>query len=271
MPDQVPAKERASARLRRRHAERLASGLCTRCGRLPPEPSHKLCGRCAEKRRAADKTRRDRARARGASYAGRDPVKCRRAERAGDRRRRRARREAGLCTRCGLRPAADGRSVCELCREAMRASERARYVARKAAGVCVRCGEPAAGGLSRCARHAALEAERVSPERRSAAGKKRYARRRARRRCVDCGIGTAGSARCPACAYRSNTRARAWHAVQAGPPFYTVIELDNGADHGTYETEAETAACLVFLGLRIDQVQIVSNVPLMAPSLTGVP
>ena len=61
-------------------------------------------------------------------------------------------------------------------------------------GVCVRCGEPAAGGLSRCARHAALEAERVSPERRSAASKKRYARRRARRRCVDCGIGTVGSA-----------------------------------------------------------------------------
>ena len=88
---------------------------------------------------------------------------------------------------------------------------------------------------------------------------------------MDCGALTAGAARCPACAYRSNTRGPAWHAAQAGPPFYTVIELDNGADHGTYETEAETAACLAFLGLRIDQVEIVSNVPLMAPSLTGVP
>ena len=271
MPDQGPAEERASARLRRRHAARVASGVCTRCGKAPPAPGLKVCASCAEKRRAADKTRRDRARARGAPYAGRDPVKCRRAERAADRRRRRARLEAGLCTCCGLRPPADGRSVCEPCREAARAAERARYAARKAAGVCVRCGEPAAGGLSRCARHAALEAERVSPERRSAASRKRYARRRARRRCVDCGAFSAGSARCPSCAYRSNTRAPAWHAVQAGPPFYTVIELDNGADHGTYETEAETAACLVFLGLRIDQVEIVSNVPLMAPSLTGVP
>ncbi len=271
MPDQAPAKERARVRLRQRHAERLASGLCTRCGKVPPEPGLKLCGRCAEKRRAADKARRDRARARGASYAGRDPVKCRRAERAADRRRRRERHEAGLCTRCGRNPPVDGRSVCEPCGEAVRAAERARYAARRAAGACVRCAEPAVGGSSRCARHAALEAERISTERRSAVRKTRYARRRARGVCVDCGAFSAGAARCPACAYRSNTRAPAWHAAQAGPPFYTVIEIDNGADHGTYETEAETAACLAFLGLRIDQVEIVSNVPLMAPSLTGVP
>ena len=38
---QDPAHRRA--RLRRRHAERIASGLCTRCGRLPPEPAFKLC------------------------------------------------------------------------------------------------------------------------------------------------------------------------------------------------------------------------------------
>ena len=271
MPDEVPARERASARLRRNHAARLASGLCTRCGRLPPESGLKVCASCAEKRRAADKARRDRARARGASYAGRDPVKCRRAERAADRRRRRARREAGLCTNCGLRPPVDGRSVCEPCGKVRRAVDRARYAARKAAGVCVRCAEPAIDGFSRCARHAALEAERVSPERRSATGKKRYVRRRARGQCVDCGVPSAGAARCPACAYRSNTRAPAWHASQVGPPFYTVIELDSGVDHGTYETEAETAACLAFLGLRIEQVEIVSNVPLMAPSLTGVP
>ena len=88
---------------------------------------------------------------------------------------------------------------------------------------------------------------------------------------MDCGIGTAGSARCPACASRSNTRAPVWHSAQPGPPFYTVIELETGIDHGTYDTEAEAAACLVFLGLRIDQVEILSNVPLLAPSLTGLP
>ena len=269
MADQAPAKESGNARLR--HAARIASGVCTRCGRFPPEPGLKVCGGCGEKRRAADRARRARARARGAAYAGRDPVKCRRANRAGDRRRRRARRKAGLCSDCGLRPPADGRSVCEPCREAQRAAERARYAARRAAGVCVRCAEPAIGGTSRCARHAALEAERVSPERRSAVRKKRYARRRARRRCVDCNGFAAGAARCPACAYRSNARAPAWHAAQVGPPFYTVIELATGEDHGTYDTEAEAAACLAFLGLRFDQVEILSNMPLMAPSLTGVP
>ena len=269
MSRQDPAQRRA--RLRLRHAERAAGGLCTRCAKVPPEPGLKVCARCGEKRRAADKARRDGARQEGKPYAGRDPVKRRRAGRAGDRRRRRARRDAGLCTNCGRSPPEDGRSVCEACREARRAAERARYAARKAAGLCVRCAEAAVGGSSRCARHAALEAARVSPKRRRAANRKRYARRRARRRCVDCGVGTAGSARCPACAYRSNTRAPARHAAQPGPPFYTVIELETGEDHGTYDTEAEAAACLVFLGLRIEQVEILSNAPLLAPSLTGVP
>ena len=271
MADQAPARESANARLRRRHAVRATSGLCTRCGRFPPEPGLKLCGSCGEKRRAADKARRARARQEGKPNAGRDPVKCRRANRAGDRRRRRARRQAGLCTDCGRNPPEEGRSVCEPCREAQRAAERARYAARRAAGACVRCAEPAIGGTSRCARHAALEAERVSPERRSAVRKKRYARRRARGVCVDCGVYAAGAARCAPCAYRSNARAPAWHATQVGPPFYTVIEAESGIDHGTYDTEAEAAACLVFLGLRIDQVEILSSVPLLAPSLTGVP
>ena len=271
MPSGDSAKERLNAGQRQRHAARAAQGLCTRCGRVPPEPGLKLCRSCGEKRRAADKARRARARARGAAYAGRDPVKCRRADRAGDKRRRRTRSEAGLCSKCGRNPAVDGRSVCEGCGEARRALDRRRYSARKAASVCVRCAEPAIGGSSRCARHAALEAERVSPKRKNATSRKRYVRRRAKRICVDCGAFAAGAARCPACASRSNTRAPAWHAAQPGPPFYTVIELETGTDHGTYDTEAEAAACLVFAGLRIEQVEILSNVPLLAPSLTGVP
>ncbi len=105
-------------RNRRRHAARLASGTCTRCGRLPAEPGLKVCTDCAEKRRAADRARRTRARQQGKSYGGRDPEQCRRADRAGDRRRRRARLEAGLCTSCGRRRPEDNRSVCEPCREA---------------------------------------------------------------------------------------------------------------------------------------------------------
>ena len=137
MPRTDSARKRASARLRRQHAERRASGLCTRCGKAPPEPGLKMCSDCGEKRRAADRARRARARAEGKQYGGRDPDLCRRADRAGDRRRRRARRDAGLCSTCGRNPPEDGRSVCEPCREARRAIDRRRYAARRAAGACV--------------------------------------------------------------------------------------------------------------------------------------
>ena len=95
-----------------------------------------------------------------------------------------------------------------------------------------------------------LEAEWVSHERRSAVAKKRYARRRARGLCVDCAVPSPGTARCARCAYRSNIRTSAYHGVTVGPPYYTVIELETGEDHGTFETEAEVAACLAFIGLR---------------------
>ncbi len=184
---------RARERQRRQHAARLASGKCTRCGQLPPEPGLKLCRRCGEKRRAAERARRAKARAEGNHY-GRDPKQCRRADRAADRRRRRAWREAGLCTSCGRRRPEDNRSVCEPCREARRAIDRRRYAARKAAGRCVRCNQPTVGGLSRCGRCLALEKERISAEQKSAAGKSRYVARRAQGICVDCKVkGWAGS------------------------------------------------------------------------------
>ncbi|MDE2814900.1 MAG: hypothetical protein OXM01_17875 [Gemmatimonadota bacterium] len=267
MPFRDPAKKQThDYRLRQRHAERIANGLCTRCGKLPPEPDRRMCACCGEKRRAADRARRARVRAQGKPYGGRDPDLCRRADRASDKRRRRARQEAGLCTSCGRRQPSYGGSVCDPCRVARRELDRRRYTTRRAAGLCVRCTQPAVGGLSRCGRCLALEAERISPERKSASGKKRYARRRARRLCVDCGVGTEGSARCPRCAYRSNTRTPERHLVPVWPPQYSVIEIANGADHGTYETEAEVAACLVFAGLRHDEVEIRSNAPLLALS-----
>ena len=267
MPLRDPAKKKArDLRHRQRHAARAASGTCTRCGRLPPEPGLKVCTDCAEKRRAADRARRAKARAEGKQYGGRDPEQCRRADRAGDRRRRRARQEAGLCTSCGLRRPEDKRSVCEPCREAKRTRDRRRYDARRAAGSCVRCNQPTVGGLSRCGRCLALEKERISPERASAAGKNRYARRRARGACVDCGVPTGGTARCPRCAYRSNSRAPERHLAALWPPQITVIELETGEELGVFETESEAAACIAFARLRPEQVEILSNVPLLALS-----
>ena len=260
------SEESAHERRRRRHAARLASGKCTRCGSLSPEPGLKLCLRCGEKRRAAEKVRRARARAEGRIYAGRDPECCRRAARARDRQRRGEWKDAGLCTACGRRRPADGRSICEPCCEEQRAIDRQRYAARRAAGRCVRCGQPAFRGSSRCGRCAVLEAKRTSPERRKAVSKNRYARRRARRICVDCSIPVAGTARCPSCARRSNSRAPEPRHLSVTFPEYTVVRLDTGDAIDSFETEAEAAACLVFAGLRPDQVEIRANVPLMALS-----
>ncbi|MDE0379989.1 MAG: hypothetical protein OXI20_12175 [Rhodospirillales bacterium] len=250
--------------LRQRHAERAAHGLCTRCGRVPPEPALKVCGGCAEKRRAAERARRARAGDQGKPYAGRDPERCRRADRDSDGRRRRERQEAGLCTSCGRRRPSGNASVCEPCRAARRNLDRRRYAARRAAGRCVRCSEPAPAGLSRCGRCLTLEKQRVSAERKSAGDKRRYARRRAQRRCVDCGIDTDGSARCPRCAERSNVRSPQRHLVPLWPPQITVVDLETGTELGSFETEAEAAACLVFAGLRSDQVEFRSDAPLMA-------
>ncbi len=255
---------RARERQRRQHAARLASGKCTRCGKFPPESGLKLCLCCGERRRAAEKVRRARARTKGKIYAGRDPEATRRAARTADKRRRRARRDAGLCTSCGRCPSADSHSICEPCREKQRAIERERYAARRAAGRCVRCGQPAFGGSSRCGRCTVLEAERTSPECRKAATRKRYARRRAQRACVDCSVAVAGTARCPTCARRSNSRAPEPHRLPAPFPEYTVVRLDTGEVIDSFETEAEAAACLVFAKLRPDQVEVRANVPLMS-------
>ena len=47
------------------------------------------------------------------------------------------------------------------------------------------------------------------------------------------------------------------------PPQIAVIELETGEELGVFETEAEAAACIAFARLRSDQVEILSNVPLM--------
>ena len=76
----------------------------------------------------------------------------------------------------------------------------------------------------------------------------------------------AGRARCESCARRSNSRAPEPHRASAPFPEYTVVELGTGDVIGSFETEAEAAACLVFAGLRPEQVEIRSDVPLMALS-----
>ena len=105
-PRRDPEKARASERrrYRRKLAEHLAQGLCTRCGQAPAAPERAVCENCGEKRREAERTRYAAGRAAGKPYGGRDPDARRRGARARSGKREQARRDAGLCTRCGRRP-----------------------------------------------------------------------------------------------------------------------------------------------------------------------
>ena len=153
MPPEHSARQRACSRQQQLRAERAERGLCPRCGKRPPEPGLKLCHGCNEKRRTAERARREKARSEGKQYGGRDPERCRRVDRAGDRRRRRAWKERQGCVHPAVvRRPEDNRSVCAPCREVRRALDRRRYGARRAASHCVRCNQPTVGGLSRCGR-----------------------------------------------------------------------------------------------------------------------
>lgn len=54
--DSEVGRARNRERFRRRIAERVAQGLCPRCGGCPPAAGHGVCEACAEKRRVADRT-----------------------------------------------------------------------------------------------------------------------------------------------------------------------------------------------------------------------
>ena len=251
-------------RARRRTAERVAQGLCTKCGRNPPEPGRRMCEPCAVKRRKAERERYGRAKAEGKPYGGRDAEVKRKAGRERSRKRRLQLLAAGLCTRCGKHPCAGGGTVCEDCRTIRRAAGRKRYAARRAEGLCGKCGQPAFSGASQCAVCAATSPSR-DREKKNAASRKRYARRRALNLCTDCGAPSQGAARCPECARHSYLRSGMHRGLPLYPPTYTVIELATGARHGTWDSPEEVAMCLGFARLSREEVEIVvDSSPLQA-------
>ena len=266
MPYKDPDKERACGRRRyeRITAERLARGMCPRCGEARPVADHSLCQCCGEKRRQAEHARCAKARAAGILYAGRDAERCRRSASDRSKRRDRARREAGLCTRCAKQQPVEGGTVCEPCREVRRESEREQYAARRAAGECGRCGAPAPDGSARCERCARSAAKPSRKKAKNARGHRRYVRRRVRGLCIDCAAPSQGAARCPKCARRSYLRSDEHRGLPILPPRYTVIEIATGADHGTWDSMAEVAMSLAFARLSREDVEVISDVSPMA-------
>ena len=77
------------------------------------------------------------------------------------------------------------------------------------------------------------------------------------------GIPTKGAARCPDCARRSYVRSPEHRGLPVSAPRFTVIEIDTGACHGSFDSEAEVTAHLVFAKLGHDQVEIVSDTSAM--------
>ena len=264
MPRKDPGQARAYERERhsKRTAERIALGLCPRCGKRRPAAGRKVCESCGEKQRASERARYARGKAEGKRYGGRKPESRRRAARERIKLRRRRRREEGLCTRCGDHPPAGGGAVCEPCREVRRAAERELYTERRARGLCGRCGGPASGA-SLCGPCAAL-CDGRDREKKNAARRGRYARLRARGLCTDCGEPAQGTARCEPCAYRSYARSGEHRGLPLYPPRYTVVELATGEEHGTWDSWEEVAMCLAFAKLSRDEVEIIEDASPMA-------
>ena len=262
--DAERAKEYERERTRRERAKRAARGSCIRCGKRPAMAGRKSCEPCLEKGRAADRARYAAGRAAGLKYAGADPEAKRRTARAGSRKRRKARAEAGLCVRCGTRRPAEGETICQPCRDKRQAAEKRRYEERRAARLCTRCGGPVHDGLSRCAPCAAIAEAGRDPERKNRRSRRLYARRRARGECTSCGAPARGAARCPPCAEKSHHRSEHFRGIPVWDPTWTVIELATGREHGPFDSEADVALCLAFEKLARDQVEIVKDGSIMA-------
>ena len=265
-PRRDPDKERASERrrYRRQAGERREAGLCVRCATGPAAPGRTKCEPCIGKRREADRARYAEGKAAGNPYGGRNPETRRRNARVRSQRRHEARKAAGTCTRCGKHPPVEGGSVCEPCQEVRRERERAKWAERRADGLCGKCGVPVADGGSRCERCFEHQTGPAAKKAKNTRNRKLYVRRRVRNRCTDCGSPSQGASRCPPCARRSYERSGYFRGIPVWEPLYTVIEIETGIDHGTYDSPADVALCLAFARLSRDQVEVIRDAPLTA-------
>ena len=257
--DMAKARQYERARTRRQSAERHAGGLCVRCGQAPSMPERTMCEGCLDKRRAADRARYQAGKAAGALYGGADVEMKRRSARIASAKRRKARLDAGRCTRCGHRSPVDGTTTCAPCRDRRQAAERRQYEARKSAGLCVKCAEPAFGGESRCGVCATVDGERRDNLRKNAVARKRYVARRARSQCTDCGAPAYGACRCPPCAKRSYERSDHFRGMPVYPPSFAVYLRETEECLGVFDDEMEAVAWLAFERLSADRVEVVRD------------
>lgn len=122
--------------------ENRRRGICYMCGR-EPATNGGMCEKCAEKCRLKQKRKRAK---------NREEINAQVMERYY------ARKEKGLCTRCGKRPTYPGSSMCLDCAEKRSRASKMRYYhhqVEKPAGQCRWCTRPCVPGYRLCAAHLA--------------------------------------------------------------------------------------------------------------------
>ena len=262
------ARQSEYARARQRAADRFAQGLCVKCGRHPPELARRLCAACGEQQRKSGRARYRAGQAAGRPYGGKNPESRRRQARRRCRKRQGERRQASVCIRCGKHPPVDGGSSCEPCLEARRVADRETYAARRAVGLCGRCGTPTFEGAPLCGPCTVFEA-RHQPKK-NAANRARYAARRARWTCTHCGRRPSfGASRCEPCARRSYERSEHVRGLPVYPPSFTIVDLETGQDHGTWDSWEDVLLALSFARLSLEQVEVINDQSPMQPVMTG--
>ena len=261
------ARQAEYARARQRAADRFARGFCAKCGRHPPEPARRLCAACGEQQRKSERARYRAGQAAGRPYGGKNPESRRRQARRRSRKRQRARRETNVCIRCGKHPPVDSGSSCEPCLEARRVVDRETYAARRAAGLCGRCGTPTFEGAPLCGPCTVFEV-RHQPKK-YAADRARYAKRRARWICTHCGRRPSfGASRCEPCAKRAHERSEHVRGLPVYPPSFTIVDLQTGEDHGTWDSWEDVLLALSFARLSLEQVEVINDQSPMQPMMT---
>ena len=229
-------------------------------------PECSMCEACLARRRATDRARYQAGKASGALYGGADVEMKRRIARIASSKRRQARLDAGLCTRCGHRAPVDGATTCAPCRDRRQAAERRQYEARKSAGLCVKCAEPAFGGDSRCAVCATVDGERRDSLKKNAVAREKVCR--PSRPLAVHRLRRPGLRRLPLPRVREALlRAVRPFSRDAGlsPELRRVSARDRGVSRACFDDEMEAVAWLAFEKLATDQVEVVRDAnPLMS-------
>ena len=255
-------------RARQRAVDRVARGLCGKCGLHEHEPDRRLCAGCGEQARRVERKRYAKARAAGLTYGRTSPHGKRRQARIRSRKRRQARRDANVCVRCARHRPVPGGASCEDCLIARRAAEKAIYSARRSAGRCVRCNTTTFEGVPLCGPCAVIDARRQPG--RNAAARRRYDDRRVRQICTHCAKAPSfGASRCESCARKAYARSEHVRGLPVYGSEFTVVHAASGETLGVFEHWEDVVLCLSFARQSFDDVEILQEHAPMRAMLTG--